>query len=61
MFYHDLNHKAEKQSKNFRKTQTKKFKNVPKLEKETMQEHGPYLMQVVKYLLMLMIRENSLK
>ena len=47
-FYHDLNHKAEKQRENFKKTLTKKFKNEIKLKKETMQEHGPNLMQVLK-------------
>ena len=60
-FYHDFNHKAEKKSEDLNKTQTKKFKDEPKLEKKTMQEHGPNLMQVLKELLRLIIREGSLK
>ena len=56
-FYHDPNHKAEKQSEIFKKTQTKQFKDEPKLEKETMQEHGPNLMQILKEKL----KENSVK
>ena len=60
-FYHDFNHKADKKSEDFKNTQTKKLKDKTNLEMETMQEHGPNLMQILKYLLMLIIRENSLK
>ena len=60
-FYNEFNHKAERKSEDLKKTQTKKFKDEPKLEKETMQEHGPNLMQVLIELLWTIIKENSLK
>ena len=59
-FYHDENRKAEKKSTNLKQNNTKKFKHEQNVDKESKQDQGANLNQVILELLKLLLRENNI-
>ena len=59
-FSHDKNHTAEKKSKKNKQNLNKKFKDEHNIVKESEQEQGANMQQIMKELLKILLRERNI-